>query len=587
MESLPPPLPGDGPRPRVSVVVPAHNEEENLPLVLESLVPALAGAPATADYEIVVVNDNSRDRTGAIAESFAQANPRIRVVHRTETPGFGNAVKAGLKAARGEAIAPFMGDLSDDPHDLPRMRAKLDEGYDLVYGSRFIPGGGTLGYPRGKRVANRAFNNAVRLLFGVKYHDVSNAFKMYRREVLDAINLDTVESQHFDLTIELPLKAHILGFRAVELPVQWSGRDKGEAKFRLGRMGHRYGRRLLKLFFLGNLVALRDLFRALYAGPKWRLVVGALFGLLLLGGLLSFSGGSAALKPLANASWPLLGGAAAASLAALVARVWRWSVLLRSAEHRVSRESAYRCIMFGWLLNYLLPAKLGDVARGFALKTVERVPVGTSLATIAIERIQDLMVLAMFLAAGVFLYFNEQATVAEIAILSAGLITLLVVAVGTLGLYNGFLERRAPRLHGFLRHGRDGVRSVLTNPTAFALTMLLSFLVWVLEVSTVLFSARAFGLALPLDQLALVGAAAFLAQALPLTPAGLGLHEGAIQGVLVLFGVDKATGFAVGLADHVARGVVVYVLGSIATVHLGFQSREYFRTLHRPREASP
>lgn len=566
-------------------MLPAHNEAENLGSALAALIPALEADAATADYEILVVDDCSSDGTRAVANEAAARSPRIRVLQRDGEAGFGDAVKDGLRAAQGEAVVPFMSDLSDNPREIPRMRAKLDEGFDVVHGSRFVPGGHAQAYPRGKMAANRVFNFAVRLLFGVPYRDVSNAFKMYRREVIEAVGVDRLESRHFDLTIELPLKAHILGFRSAEVPATWTGRARGEAKFRVGRMGHRYGRRLLKLFFLGNLVALGELFRDLYRGPKWRVAVGALLGLLLLAGFVSLAGGAGILSRLSEASLPLLGVAASLVLVALLLRVWRSSVLLRSAEHRVSRETAFRCLMFGWLVNYLLPARLGDLARGTALRASGGVPLGAGLTTIGVERLLDMAVLSTFVLAGAFLYGGgAEASMGDLqawslaALAFLGLILILVAA------YEDALAGRLPRLHAFLRSARDGVRSVASNRTALALSVLLSLLVWTAEVATVYFSALALGVRLPPDEVALVGAAAFLAQALPSAPAALGLHEGAVAGVLAVFGVPAATGLAVGLADHAARAVVVYLFGTVATVHLGFQTRAHFRSARLARE---
>ncbi|HLF23034.1 MAG TPA: flippase-like domain-containing protein, partial [Burkholderiales bacterium] len=427
----------------MSVVVPAHNEEDNLPRVLDSLVPTLQADAATADYEIVVVNDNSRDKTGEIADRYARENVRIRIVHRTETPGFGNAVRAGLLAAAGDAVVPFMGDLSDDPADIPRMRRRLDEGFDVVYGSRFVSGGDTEGYPRGKMFANRAFNNVVRLLFGIKFRDFSNAFKMYRREVIDAIGPATLESNHFDLTVELPLRAHILGFRATEIPVVWHGRDKGEAKFNVRRMGWRYGRRLGKLFVSGAAISLADLVRAIYSGSKLRLLAGALAGLLLLVGIASVFGGADAFARVASASIPYVAGAALLSLGALYLRVVRWQLLLRAADYPVAQESAYRCIMFGWFLNYVLPARVGDFARALALRTVADAPVGTSLASIVLERALDLLVLASLLTIGFFPLVATQTTIANVVLLSGVLIAILLAGLGVVAYYNGFLQRPA------------------------------------------------------------------------------------------------------------------------------------------------
>jgi hypothetical protein len=139
-----------------------------------------------------------------------------------------------------------MGDLSDDPEDIPKLVEKILEGYDVVYGSRFVKGGKTEGYPISKKIANRVFNNLARLLFRVPHKDITNAFKAYHRRVIDEI-LDCTKSSGFDITAELPLRAHMSGFKSVEVPVRWYARRRGEAKLKLRMHAFVYGKRLLRL----------------------------------------------------------------------------------------------------------------------------------------------------------------------------------------------------------------------------------------------------------------------------------------------------------------------------------------------------
>lgn len=230
----------------VSLVIPAHNEEDNIEVLVKELIERLR--ENNINMEIIIVNDNSKDKTGEKAERLAEFYPFIRVVHRKPPAGFGRAIKDGFKVARGNLLIPVMGDLSDDPEDVLKLIKKAEEGYDVVYGSRFIEGGMIEDYPLLKLLANRCFNNLVRLAFGIKHRDITNAFKAYRKEVIEKIGIDNLESNHFDLTVELPLKAHILGFSSVEVPVTWHGRTSGVSKLKLTRMGHLYIKRLLSIF---------------------------------------------------------------------------------------------------------------------------------------------------------------------------------------------------------------------------------------------------------------------------------------------------------------------------------------------------
>jgi len=568
---------------KISCVVPAYNEEENLEELIERLIPALESHDETKDYEIILVNDNSTDNTPSIIDALANENPRIKPVHRASTPGFGNAIKEGLKHAEGDIIIPVMGDLSDDPKDIPKLVRKIEEGYDIAYGSRFIKGGSVEDYPTAKMLANRIFNNAVRFLFGIPHRDVTNAFKAYKREVLDAIGIENIEAEGFDLTVEIPLKAHILGFKSAEVPVNWHGREKGEAKLKLSENGFVYGKRLLKLFFWGNLVALRDLFSSVVRG-SWVGILGAIFlGLLILAGIFTLSGFSEVFDILRTVSlyWVLLSGGCI--LSTFILRTWRWSVLLRSAGYVVPRGMLFKCIMFGWLLNYLLPARVGDIARGVALKTTEKKPLGMSLSTIVLERVFDMLTLAFLLALPATLFYQEQFLWLEA--LAIGIAVALVLVLFIVYKFEGYIVRvlknRFSKIKEsicLLKEGLDGIKK---NTAAMALCFALSVPIWLFEIASIFFAAKAIGFDIHFLFAAVSGIAAFIAQALPVTPAGIGIHEASITGILALLGVSTSVGVSIALVDHFARGLIIYIFGLISAIHIGFASREYFVGLKR------
>lgn len=568
---------------KISCVVPAYNEEENLEELIERLIPVLESYDETKDYEIILVNDNSTDNTPTIIDALANENPRIKPVHRASTPGFGNAIKEGFKHAEGDIIIPVMGDLSDEPKDIPKLVRKIEEGYDIAYGSRFIKGGSVEDYPTAKMLANRIFNNAVRFLFGIPHRDVTNAFKAYKREVLDAIGIENIEAEGFDLTVEIPLKAHILGFKSAEVPVNWHGREKGEAKLKLSENGFVYGKRLLKLFFWGNLVALRDLFSSVVRG-SWVGILGAIFlGLLILAGIFTLSGFSEVFGILRTVSlyWVLLSGGCI--LSTFILRTWRWSVLLRSAGYVVPRGMLFKCIMFGWLLNYLLPARVGDIARGVALKTTEKKPLGMSLSTIVLERVFDMLTLASLLALPATLFYQEQFLWLEA--LAIGIAVALVLVLFIVYKFEGYIVRVLKNRFSKIKESicllKEGLDEMGKNTAAMALCFALSVPVWLFEISSIFFAAKAIGFDMPFLFAAVSGIAAFIAQALPVTPAGIGIHEASITGILALLGVSTSVGVSIALVDHFARGLIIYIFGLISAIHIGFASREYFVELKR------
>ena len=222
---------------KLSVVIPAHDEEACIEATVLGLEQALAEAQIA--HEILVVNDHSGDRTAAVLEGLAARVPSLRTLENPRAPGFGFAVRAGLERASGDAIAIVMADASDRPADLVRFFRRLEPGdVDCVFGTRWSRESRVADYPRVKRVLNRLVNHGIRLLFGLRYDDTTNAFKLYRREVLEG--LEPLLSHHFNLTVELPLKAIVRGYRYAVLPNDWIGRRGGLSKLLLKEMGSRY-----------------------------------------------------------------------------------------------------------------------------------------------------------------------------------------------------------------------------------------------------------------------------------------------------------------------------------------------------------
>ena len=222
---------------RLSVVIPAHNEEDGIERTLRALHEALAAD--RIPHELLVVNDNSSDRTEAILQRLVAAVPEVRYINNRPPHGFGFAVRAGLDAYSGDAVAIVMADASDRPGDLVRFyREMMRSGAGCVFGTRFARESRVYDYPAVKLFLNRLANYFIRIVFGIRYNDVTNAFKLYRRETIDGLR--PLLSHHFNLTVELPLKAIVRGYSYVVLPNDWINRTGGESKLRIKEMGSRY-----------------------------------------------------------------------------------------------------------------------------------------------------------------------------------------------------------------------------------------------------------------------------------------------------------------------------------------------------------
>jgi dolichol-phosphate mannosyltransferase len=228
----------------LSVVIPAHNEEGSIASTVEAITATLRSYEV--DYEVIVVDDASTDATAATVARLAEADSRVRYLLSPNRQGFGFAVRAGLDVFAGDAVAVMMADGSDHPEDLVAYHRLLEAGYDCAFGSRFIRGAEVLDYPRVKFFINRVVNLGVRLLFGHGYNDTTNAFKAYRREVIE--NVQPLLSHHFNLTVEIPLKAVVRGHSYAVVPIRWRNRAAGESKLRLQEMGSRYLFIILSVF---------------------------------------------------------------------------------------------------------------------------------------------------------------------------------------------------------------------------------------------------------------------------------------------------------------------------------------------------
>jgi dolichol-phosphate mannosyltransferase len=220
----------------LSIVIPARDEEGCIASTVEHLHLELRmnGIP----HEILVVDDASKDRTAAIVTALGERMPEARLIRNEGAHGFGRAIICGLHHMTGDAVVIMMADESDDCRDVVRYWNLLNEGWDAVFGSRFMKGGGVIDYPWLKLRLNRLANLFIRMLMGISLNDTTNAFKAYRRTVIEGCQ--PMLSAHFNLTVEIPLKAITRGYSWTVMPITWRNRRTGVAKLKIQEMGSRY-----------------------------------------------------------------------------------------------------------------------------------------------------------------------------------------------------------------------------------------------------------------------------------------------------------------------------------------------------------
>src|SRR5262245_20563130 len=243
---------------RPSILIPARNDAANTGPPIDAVRARLAREGV--DYEVVVVDDGSEDDTAAEVLARRAMDPCVILVRNEGLHGFGRAVRCGLDVYTGDAVVIMMADGSDDPDDVIAYYRVLRDEAECAFGSRFVPGGGVVDYPRLKLAVNRLANTFIQLLFGTGYNDTTNAFKGYRREVI--LGCQPLISPHFNLTVEIPLKAIVRGYSFKVLPITWRNRKHGVSSLKLEEQGSRY------LYIVLNVWLERLLTRGDYSRPR-------------------------------------------------------------------------------------------------------------------------------------------------------------------------------------------------------------------------------------------------------------------------------------------------------------------------------
>jgi dolichol-phosphate mannosyltransferase len=216
-----------GPLGRVAVIVPTYNERANLEQIASRL------RTAVPDADLLIVDDNSPDGTGEAADKLAAGDARIHVLHRPAKAGLGSAYIAGFRWALERdygVLVEIDADGSHQPQELPTLLAALEAGADLVIGSRYVPGGTVLNWPKSREVLSRGGNTYARVLLGIKVRDATGGYRAFRATALRQVGLDEVESQGYCFQIDLALRVIRAGLTVVEVPITFVERTQGASK---------------------------------------------------------------------------------------------------------------------------------------------------------------------------------------------------------------------------------------------------------------------------------------------------------------------------------------------------------------------
>jgi len=219
---------------KLTIVVPAYNEEENIADIIESIEAAVR-----TPHEVVVVNDHSTDNTRQLILKLGQKYANLKLVDNRRDRGFANAFRSGFDNVSTDFAIPVMADLCDDLTTIDTMFARTNEGYDIVCGCRYAKGGARRGGSKVKGFFSFFVGGSLYLLLGIPTHDVANAFKLYRKAVLDSIK---ITAKGFEISMEITLKGFFKGFKITEVPTVWKERTKGKSSFKMLRLFPAYFR---------------------------------------------------------------------------------------------------------------------------------------------------------------------------------------------------------------------------------------------------------------------------------------------------------------------------------------------------------
>lgn len=217
---------------KLSVIIPAHNEEGNIVAVIERIERSI-----DIPFELIVVNDHSIDNTAMLVAGLSRQYNNIRLVENKLDKGFANAIRTGFNHVTADAAVPIMADLCDDLATVKKMWDRINAGYDIVCGCRYINGGARIGGSKLKGFFSCSVGWTLYYLLGLPTHDIANAFKMYKKKVIDSIE---IQSQGFEISMEMPLKAYYLGFKMTEVPTVWRERTKGKSSFKMFKLAPNY-----------------------------------------------------------------------------------------------------------------------------------------------------------------------------------------------------------------------------------------------------------------------------------------------------------------------------------------------------------
>jgi uncharacterized protein (TIRG00374 family) len=576
----------------VSVVLPVYNAAGQLPVAVEQTLQTLSDT----DVEVIIAEDGCTDATPEVAASLAAADDRVVHLHSEQRLGRGAALDRAFTTARGRTLAYLDVDLATDMRHLPALIAAVADGpADIAVGSRYAPGAEVARPPR-RAVPSRVYNWLVRRGTGSQLADHQCGFKAIDATVYEQLR-GSITDRHWFFDTELVVQAQRAGLRVTELPVRWE--PQGETTVELGRDVVGMGTQLLRLT------------AAVRVGPQLRRWGGVAGGVALtlaaIALMTQYIAIDAVLQAVRSISTPVVATAAVVYVLSWPVRGVRYRAIVAAMRAQVQLPAAIAAIFISQLGNLVVPARAGDLLRAYVLRRVADLPYPVGVASLAAERIFDLLSLGV-LAGLVVLGFavtgdapvlggvvggasGAGAVAVGVAMVVLAVVVSVVVAIVVSGRLQRRVRRRALRWAAadlYRRRIADVVLGVLvdlqrvtTRPRRVAVVGGASLVVWLIDVVVAVLVLGAFGVPVGAGWLVVVGTLAVsvgnLAKVLPLSPGGIGLYEGAFTLLVVgLTPIPAATALAAAIVDHALKNVITIVGGAGAFGALNLSVRRTF-----------
>jgi len=576
---------------QVSVVLPAYDEADTIERTVEVTLSTLAEFLPAGRFEVIVAEDGCEDRTPDIAARMASEDDRVRHFHSDERLGRGGALERAFEASHGDVLVYFDTDLATDMRHLEELvEAVRSDGYDVATGSRWLPGN-VASRPVERDVASRGYNSLVRLFLRSELRDHQCGFKAFDREVLLSL-ADDVADDHWFWDTEVLVRAQRAGHDIREFPVDWE--PKGDTKVDLVRDVVGMGSQILRLWWE---LAVRP-----RVDRRVTVAAGTLLVLVAVALMTVYLDPTEVLAAMRAADPRLVAAATVVYLSSWPLRGMRYRDILAELGYRERVGFLTGAVFVSQTGNLVFPARLGDGVRAYIVKARRGIPYPSGFASLAIERVFDLLSLTA-LAGGTFLALaaagvdvtslgateapaqgesSGRTAVYVAAGVGAAAIAAVAAIVATARSDRNLVRAALGRVSddsyvdyvaGVVERFAGDVQTVADDRRAFAVVGASSLLIWGIDVATALLVFAAFDVGLALGELVAVGFFAVsvgnLAKVLPLSPGGVGLYEGAFSLIVVaLTPVGWAVALAAAIVDHAVKNVVTVAGGVAATLLL-------------------